>query len=376
VPSWCVDPNRSGRSISVRVITGHGTAHSTVTLRLLLPDLHSPMLERMSDLHHGTLRANGIDIHYVEQGSGPLVVFCHGFPESWYSWRHQLPVVAEAGYRAVALSMRGYGLTDAPHDIDRYSIHHLIGDVVGAVNGLGESSAVVVGHDWGAPVAWYAALFRPDMFRAVAALSVPFTPPLVDGLPDGVSFNDVMRMMAGEDRDYYRLFFQEPGVAEADLEADVRRSVLGLLYSISGDAVANGDLDQGWDGHFPMGETFSEQLIVPESLPPWLTDDDLAFYIDEITRTGFRGGLNWYRNINLIPGALAPWAGATIEQPSFYMGGTTDLIAGNTPDAIAVMDAALPDLRHLELIEGAGHWLQQERPHEVNRALIAFLEGL
>jgi pimeloyl-ACP methyl ester carboxylesterase len=330
----------------------------------------------MSELRHGTIEANGINIHFVEQGSGPLVVFCHGFPESWYSWRHQLPALAEAGYRAVALSMRGYGLTDAPQDVDRYSIHHLVGDVVGVVNGLGESSAVVVGHDWGAPVAWYSALFRPDMFRAVAALSVPFTPPLVGGLPDGVTLNDVMRMMAGDDRDYYRLYFQEPGVAEADLDADVRRSLLGFLYTISGDAVANGDLDHGWDGHFPMGETFSEQLIVPQSLPSWLTDDDLQFYVDEMTRTGFRGGLNWYRNINLVVGALAPWVGATIEQPAFYMGGTTDLIAGNTPDAIAAMKAALPDLRHLELIEGAGHWLQQERPEAVNEALLAFLQRL
>lgn len=333
------------------------------------------MLALMSDLQHGNLEANGINIHYVEQGSGPLVVFCHGFPESWYSWRHQLPVVAEAGYRAVALSMRGYGLTDAPHDIDRYSIHHLIGDVVGVVNGLGEDSAVVVGHDWGAPVAWYSALVRPDMFRAAAALSVPFTP-AIGGLPDGVSVNDVMRMTAGDARDYYRLYFQEPGVAEADLEADVDRTVLGFLYSISGDAIANGDLDAGWDGHFPAGESLSEQLIIPKSLPSWLTDDDLKFYVDEITRTGFRGGLNWYRNINRLPGALAPWVGATIEQPTFYMGGTTDLIAGNTPEAIAGMQAALPDLRHMELIEGAGHWLQQECPQEVNQALLAFLEGL
>lgn len=330
----------------------------------------------MSELQHGILEVNGINIHYVEQGSGPLVVFCHGFPESWYSWRHQLPAVADAGYRAVALSMRGYGLTDAPQDIDRYSIHHLISDVVGVVNGLGENSAVVVGHDWGAPVAWCSALFRPDMFRGVAALSVPYIEPVVGGLPDGFTFNDAMRMVAGEDRDYYRLFFQEPVVAEADLEADVRRSVLGLMYTLSGDAVANGDLDQGWDGHFPLGETFTEQLIVPESLPPWLTEADVEFYVDEVTRTGFRGGLNWYRNINQIPAALAPWVGATIEQPAFYMGGTTDLIAGNTPDAIAAMEAALPDLRHMELIEGAGHWLQQERPQEVNQALLAFLEGL
>lgn len=329
----------------------------------------------MSELEHGNLEANGINIHYVSQGEGPLVVFCHGFPESWYSWRHQLGPVADAGYRAVALSMRGYGLTDAPHDIDAYSIMHLIGDVVGVVNGLEAETAVVIGHDWGAPVAWYSGLVRPDVFRAVGALSVPFSP-AIGGLPDGVSVNDVMRMTAGPERDYYRLYFQEPGVAEAELEADPRRSMLGFLYTISGDAVANGDVAAGWDGYFPQGETLDEQLIMPSGLPGWLTEADVQFYVDEISRTGFRGGLNWYRNINRLPGSLAPWVGTTIKQPTFYMGGSTDFIAGNTSDAIDGMKAALPDLRHMELIDGAGHWLQQERPAEVNSALLNFLSSL
>ena len=321
------------------------------------------------------MEANGINIHYVEQGDGPLVVLCHGFPESWYSWRHQLPVLADAGFRAVAPSMRGYGLTDAPRAVDSYSISHLVGDMVGLVNGLDESSAVIVGHDWGAPVAWYSALMRPDMFPAVAALSVPYTPPSGE-LRDGVTVNDIMRMVAGEERAYYRLYFQEPGVAEADLEADVDRTVRGLLYCISGDAVANGDVEAPWDGHFPAGETMSEQLIEPDQLPHWLTEDDVKFYVDELSRTGFRGGLNWYRNLNRLPGLLAPWVGATIEQPSFYMGGSTDLLAGNTPKAVADMKAALPDLRHVEVLEGAGHWLQQERPAEVNAALVTFLQDL
>lgn len=326
-------------------------------------------------IEHGDLEANGINIHYVSRGEGPLVVLCHGFPESWYSWRHQLGPLAEAGFRVVAPSMRGYGETGAPNDIGDYTINHLVGDMVGLVNGLGESSAVIVGHDWGAPVAWYAALMRPDLFRAVAALSVPFTPP-IGALPDGVTVNDVMRLAAGEDRDYYRLYFQEPGVAEADFEPDLDRNVRGFLYTISGDAVANGDLEIGWDGHFPAGESLAAQLIVPDELPPWLTEDDVAFYAAELSASGLRGGLNWYRNINRLPGALAPFLGATIDQPSFYMGGSTDLIAGNTPEAIAGMQAALGDLRHLELIEGAGHWLQQERPAEVNAALLEFLEGL
>lgn len=329
----------------------------------------------MNELTHGTVEANGITIHYVEQGEGPLVIFCHGFPESWYSWRHQLPVVADAGFRAVALSMRGYGKTTAPQDVSAYSITHMIGDVVGVVNALGEEQAVVVGHDWGAPVAWYSALMRPDMFRAVAGLSVPFLPP-IGALPEGVTVNDMMRMAAGPERDYYRLYFQEPGVAEAALEADLRHSVLGFLYTISGDAVAKGDLPEGWDGHFPMGQSISEQMIVPETLPTWLTEEDVQFYIDELAETGFRGGLNWYRNINALPAALGPWVGTTIRQPSFYMAGSTDLIAGNTADALAGLQASLPDLRHYQVIQGAGHWLQQEHPNEVNEALVGFLAGL
>src|SRR4029077_9679931 len=159
---------------------------------------------------HAQVEANGISIHAVSMGTGPLVVFCHGFPESWYSWRHQLPVVAAAGFRAVALDMRGYGQTSHPADVSAYSMSHLVGDVVGVVAALGERQAVVVGHDWGAPVAWYSALMRPDVFRAVVALSVPYIPP-IGGLPEGLTINDLMRAEAAG-RDYYRLFFQEPGV--------------------------------------------------------------------------------------------------------------------------------------------------------------------
>lgn len=327
------------------------------------------------EFEHHTLQGNGINIHYVSQGSGPLVVFCHGWPESWYSWRHQLPAVAAAGYRAVAMSMRGYGGTDAPNDVGAYTINHLVGDVVAVVNGLGADTAVVVGHDWGAPVAWYSALMRPDMFTAVAALSVPYIPP-IGALPEGVDMNALMTAAAGEDRDYYRLYFQEPGRAEADLEADIDRTMRGVLYTISGDAVADGHLETGWDGFFPAGQSMTEQLLQPDTLPRWLTEDDLAFYCAEIRQSGFRGGLNWYRNINALPAALAPWVGSTIEQPSWYMGGSTDLIAGNTPENLERMRSSLGDLRHCEILEGAGHWLQQERPHEVNDALLSFLSSV
>lgn len=155
--------------------------------------------------------------------------------------------------------------------------------------------------------------------------------------------------------EYCRLFFQEPGTAEADLERDVRRSMLGVLYTLSGDSVANGDLNEPHDGHFPTGMTFSEPFLIPDELPPWLTQADLQFYVDQITRTGFRGGLNWYRNINRLPGCLAPWAGATLNQPSLYLGGSTDLIAGNTPEAIEAMrESCFGRVRWAWLLLGCG----------------------
>ncbi len=328
--------------------------------------------ETLDRLETGTVDANGITITYRALGEGPLVVLCHGWPESWYSWRHQLGPVADAGFRVVAPSMRGYGDTTAPLDIDAYSINHLIGDVVGLVRGLGAEDAIVVGHDWGAPVAWYSALTRPDVFRAVVGMSVPFAPP-TGALPDGVTVNDVMRATAGPDRDYYRLYFQEPGVAETEFEADPRHTMRAVLCSISGEA---SDGLPGWDGFFPAGQRLADQFTAPESLPAWLTEDDLDVYTEEITRSGFRGGLNWYRNINRIPGCLAPWAGDAPKQPSLYVGGSADMIAGNTPEAIAGMEAVLGDLRGLHLWEGAGHWIQQERPAETNAALLEFLSGL
>ena len=191
----------------------------------------------LKQFKQGILHTNGIEIHYVEKGDGPLVLFCHGWPESWYSWRHQIEEIGSKGYRAVALHMRGYGKTTKPEDVEAYGITNLVGDVVGAVKELGESEAVVVGHDWGGPVAWYSALLRPDVFRGVSVLSVPFNPPLT--LPHDVSLNDVMSLAAG-DREYYRLFFQEPGIAEADLERNVRNTMLGILYSVSGNIVADG----------------------------------------------------------------------------------------------------------------------------------------
>jgi len=327
----------------------------------------------VQDFKSATLKANGIEIGYVEKGEGPLVLLCHGFPESWYSWRHQISALASSGYRAVALDMRGYGRTDSPPSIEAYNISNLVGDVVQAVSLLGERDAVIIGHDWGAPVAWYSALIRPDVFRAVVSLSVPYTPPIV--LPGGMDLNEVMRMSAG-DQDYYRLYFQEPGVAEAELEADIYKSMLGFLYTLSGNIVTDGVRSKGWAGYFPKGKKFLDQLVLPKTLPSWLSQDDLKFYVDQFSKTGFRGGLNWYRNIKRMTSLLAPYVGKILDQPALYLYGEHDLIAGNTAEAIEMLPSNLKNLTGLHKFADAGHWLQQERAEEVSEKVIEFLDQL
>ena len=182
----------------------------------------------MNELKHRIVETNGIRMHIAESGEGPLVVLCHGFPESWYSWRHQLHALAEARCHAVAPDMRGYGQTDCPEQIDQYTLLHLVGDMIGLLDALCAETAVIVGHDWGAPVAWHAALLRPDRFRGVIGLSVPFMPRR--------SVRPTSIMPQTEHAIFYQLYFQTPGVAETELERDVRLSIRSLLFSASGDA--------------------------------------------------------------------------------------------------------------------------------------------
>src|SRR6201997_3663968 len=236
----------------------------------------------MAQISHRTIETNGIRIHLAEQGTGPLVVLCHGFPESWYSWRHQLRGLAEAGFHAVAPDMRGYGRTDRPHEIDQYTLFHIVGDMVGLLDALGAEQAVIAGHDWGAPAAWLAVLLRPDRFRGVIALSGPFG-------PRGARRPTTV-MPQNANAIFYQLYFQTPGVAEAEFERDVRHSIRSLLYSASGDAPRrDGAGSAGSDvGMVPRGGGFLDRLIDPASLPAWLNEEDVNFYVDEFTRTGFR----------------------------------------------------------------------------------------
>lgn len=326
----------------------------------------------MTELKHRFVETNGIRMHIAECGAGPLVVLCHGFPESWYSWRHQLRELAEAGFHVIAPDMRGYGQTDRPEAIDQYTLLHLVGDVVGLLDAVGAENAVIAGHDWGAPVAWHCALLRPDRFRAVIGLSVPFW----SRLP--VRPTSVMPQT--DNAIFYQLYFQTPGVAEAEFERDVRRSIRSLLYSASGDAPRrDGAGSAGSDvGMVPRDGGFLDRLVDPASLPAWLNEEDVNFYVDEFTRTGFRGGLNWYRNIDRSWELLAPYAGSHISVPALYIAGDRDLVVRfrGMEQIIASLKHFVPQLRGTLMLPGCGHWTQQERAREVNDAMIEFLRRL
>ena len=330
-------------------------------------------------LVHRTIEANGIHLHIAEQGEGPLVVLCHGFPESWYSWRHQLAALSAAGYHAVAPDMRGYGQSDRPEPIDQYTLLHLVGDMVGLVDALGADQAVIAGHDWGAPVAWHAALLRPDRFRAVIGLSVPYRP------RSRVAPTTVMPRR--DDALFYQLYFQTPGVAEAELERDVRETILKTLFSGSGDAprraASAGDPSphaavNGAVGMVPRDGGFLTRMRKPAILPAWLSEADVDFYAGEFARTGFRGGLNWYRNIDRNWELLAPFAGARVAVPALYIAGDRDVVVAfqGMDKAIAAMTNCVPQLRRTIILPGCGHWTQQERAAEVNAAMIDFLRQL
>jgi pimeloyl-ACP methyl ester carboxylesterase len=310
-------------------------------------------------------KANNIDMRYAEIGRGPLVLFCHGWPESWYSWRHQLTAGAAAGFRCVAPDMRGYGGTEAPEPIDQYTLHHLVGDMAELVKGLGESRAVIVGHDWGAPVAWHAALWRPDLFHAVCAMSVPYAPP---GYVDILSALEKLGI-----NDFYLQYFQKPGVPEAELQQDIRGALRRIYFTAGGELA---DKDKGFARL--TGGTLLANTVDPPSLPPWLSETDLDYYAGEFARTGFRGGLNWYRNLRRNWELGGPWRGRPILQPSLFIAGSRDGVL-RFPAAQAQLDAyprTLPGLRGSHILEGAGHWVQQERPADVNELLIGFLRGV
>jgi pimeloyl-ACP methyl ester carboxylesterase len=311
-----------------------------------------------------TVSTNGVDLHVVEAGEGFPVVLAHGFPELSYSWRHQVPAVAGAGYHAIAPDQRGYGRSSRPDAIEDYDILHLTDDLLGILDDLGEERAVFVGHDWGALVVWQMALLHPDRVAGVVGMSVPF-------IPRGpVGPVTAMRQLFG-DTFFYILYFQEPGVADADLGRDAGETMRRMLAGLT--IPKDGSIDMAGLAA-PDGTGFVDRLPEPAGLPDWLSQAELDHYTAEFTRTGFTGGINWYRNFDRNWELTPQLEGVKVTMPSLFITGSADPVAIMTP--AAVMDGWLVDHRGSISIDGAGHWVQQEAPGEVNDALVTFLDGL
>ncbi|MEO0467749.1 MAG: alpha/beta hydrolase [Pseudomonadota bacterium] len=321
----------------------------------------------MPDLQR--IATNGIHLNVALDGpeDGPLVLLVHGFPESWYSWRHQLPVLASAGYRVAAPDVRGYGDSDAPHDVSAYAMAEMTADFAGLAEALSGEPAVIIGHDWGAPMAWASALFHPERFRAVAGLSVPYTAP--SKVPPMALYK---KMFTDRGRFFYINYFQEEGVAEAELDADPA-TVIRKFYG----AISGGQGRTDWPTDKPVDAKFLDGVPEPEMPMPWLTHEDVAIYEAQFKTSGFRGPLNRYRHFDSDYEILLARGDYTIHQPALFIAGDEDPVVSMVPgDPEPRMRDVLPDLRGIHILPGIGHWTQQEAPDQVNALLLDWLKEL
>ncbi len=310
------------------------------------------------------LKCNGITVRAAVEGRGPLVILVHGWPEIWYSWRHQIKAIAKQGYRVVAPDIRGYGGSDSPAPVEAYDMLTLAADIIGLMDVLGEKKAILAGHDWGAPICWNTALLYPDRVAAVAGLSIPYIKP--GKIPVLELYKKVYK-----DRFFYQLYFQEPGVAEAEFEADVRTSIKKIFYVYSGDATA--------DDYQPLrikkrDDPYLNNLTDPDPFPAWLTKEDLDYYEKAFTKSGFKGGFNRYRAQNRDFDLLSHLSDKTIDQPSCFIAGELDPVRAIIPgtDLFKAIGRNCTDFRGKTIVKDKGHWIQQEAPGKVNQALLDF----
>lgn len=324
-------------------------------------------------MQHRMIETATLKMRILEAGEGPLVLLCHGFPETSHAWRHQVSALAAAGFHAVAPDMRGYGGTDSPDAIGSYTVFDLVADMVALLDALGEEEkAVITGNDWGATVAWQAALMRPDRFRGVVAMSVPMMgqPPV----PPTKIFP------ATPDHLLYVLYFQKPGVAEAEFGQDVGLTLRKILNAASGEAGPRlpGDGTPNPFGMVSRASGLLADLPEVETLPAWLPQADLDVFVEAFKASGFRGGLNYYRNLDRNWELQKALAGLKVEVPALFMAGERDtgLAIPGMREIIAAMPQLAPQLRRSEFVPGAGHWLPQERPEIISEAIIGFIRSL
>jgi pimeloyl-ACP methyl ester carboxylesterase len=323
-----------------------------------------------ADFHHCKAEINGIRIHYVDEGSGPLVVLLHGFPFLWYLWRHQIRALAAAGYRVIAPDQRGYGQSDCPGDVQAYDMTKLVGDVVGLINASGQGSAVVIGQDWGSPVAYNAALMRPDLVRAVVMIC---TPPQARGARKP---SLALRAALGT-KGYYQDYFAR-AEAEVEITRELRRFLLGIYYSTSGSCRE----EEQWRWAWNESESFFDTITIPEALPDYLSPEAFDYYLSEFSRTGIRSALNWYRAIDDGWQNTSFLDGAVVRQPSLFMTGARDpalkSIFGidRQGPAFASLPKNFVALRDILSIPGAGHTPPEEAPQFVNDAILGFLRTI
>jgi pimeloyl-ACP methyl ester carboxylesterase len=320
-----------------------------------------------SAIRHRSVDVNGVTLHVQEAGrpGDPLVVLAHGFPECAYSWRHQLPALAAAGYHVIAPDQRGYGFSSKPTEVTAYGIEALTGDLIALVDDVGAAQAVFVGHDWGSMITWETARLFPERTRAVVGVSVPFT-------PWPAKPTDIFRQMWG-DRFFYILYFQPVGPAERELEADIAHSMRTILWGASGTQY------RGMPSSFPPAEGtgFLDMFHdIPDGLPTWLTEADLDYYTQHFTESGFFGPISYYRNMDANFDVLSTVPIERLSMPSFFIGGERDGVIAARPEYVDAMITMLPDYRGKVMIPGAGHWTQQEAPEAFNNALLDFLATL
>lgn len=344
---------------------------------------------------HRMIQVNGARIHAVEEGEGPLVVMIHGFPESWYSWRHQLTALAAAGFHAVAIDQRGYGQSSKFRDNDQYRIGKLVDDVLGVIDAYGEKTAFVVGHDWGAPVAWTFAWLHPQRCRGVIGISVPFADRALIGLPGNpwgaVRPAEYHKVVTGPGRVFYQDYFGEQTAVIDEIESDLRGWLRSIIYTVSGEGVGELVAMAAAAGAPPMsaletlrhgplcmpeGAKLKDAFLNPPTLPAWLTEADLDFYVGEFERSGFGGPLAYYHNVDKAWDDLAAQAGKPLTPPAYFIGSDFDVGTQWGVENVEQAAQRMPNYRGSHLFTGVGHWIQQERPEETNRLMIEFLRSV